>query len=580
MSTTTLIKFSGRQWVLLPFLYMLFTSTGYTEFHINHCNDCGKVLVGAAYLQPDTIQWVNPVSAPASFINLFGSGEVFGFSGPSNYLSEYLSGFPANIWNFRGFGDILIAPGPSSTVKMGHVFAPTHADTFNLSNQYSATIPSQSQLVRRNPAMQGTGVDDNINAPAITLDIELQGAEGQSCVDEPVQCQEATVPERSELIFTVIPRVDTNKVPEGVKPVNHVWVDFIYSEKDTQCPTQSFQTTNLTPNSFNEGSYYHYLYKGGPTLTSGNGSCIYGVSVLVSVNKEFKFKTKNLRSTAGGYVQFIFALRGHYDPDVPGKWPGSQPAFRVKTPTTGRLNVTVNGNGTISSDPAGIECTSGTCTAVFQAGTSVELSAQPDIGVDWSGNCQNGKVGNIGVGANISCTVTFPLESNALILSSDFSNIDDFPETKFYETISVNGQGQVLNPNNPVSVGLNIPIEINTSVRVAPVDQAQKAEVVVVMAIGNEWYMKIPTSKEEFEFTRWDINPLTLIAAGYQNSLGEILEIKAFGGQIINAFNVNERPNLATGGQHQVFVWTAYRIINTNKVVFNETPISFIINIP
>jgi len=576
MSTTTLIKFSGRQWVLLPFLYMLFTSTGYTEFQITHCNDCGNVLVGAAYLQPDTIQWVNPVSAPANVVALIGSGEVFGFSGPSAYLSEYPSGFPVNIWNLTFFGDFQVVPGPSSTVKIGHVFAPTHAGTFSLSNQYTAMIASQSQPVRRNPAMQGTGVADNIADPAITLDIELQGAELQSCADEPVQCQEATIPDGSELIFTVIPRVDTNKVPQGVKPVNHVWVDFIYSEKDTQCPTQSFQTTNLTQNSFsfNEGSYYHYLYKGGPTFTSGSGTCLYGVSVLVSVDKEFKFQTKNLLSTAGGHVKFVFALRGHYDPDELGNWQGSQPAFRLRTPTSGTLNVTVNGNGTITSDPAGIECTSGTCTAVFQAGTSVELSAPPDIiGVDWSDNCQNGNVGNISVGADINCTVTFPLESNALILSSD--SIDDFPDTKFYGTISVNGEGQVLNPNSPVSVGLNTPIEINTSVRVAEVDRDQKAEMVVVMVIENELYMmKTVSPKEDVEFKLWEQGPL--IAAGYQEPLGEILEIKVFGGQINNAIKNAFDVNLQDVPLDvQVDVLVGYRIIGLGNIVFNKIPISF-----
>ncbi|OAD21243.1 hypothetical protein THIOM_002994, partial [Candidatus Thiomargarita nelsonii] len=117
---------------------------------------------------------------------------------------------------------------------------------------------------------------------------------------------------------------------------------------------------------------------------------------------------------------------------------------------------------------------------------------------------------------------------------------------------------------------------INTSVRVAPVDQAQKAEVVVVMAIGNDLYMKIPTSKEEFKFIRWELIPL--IAAGYQESLGEIWEIKAFGGQIINAFN--EIPNLGQSQQVPVDVRVGYRIIDTGKIVFNEIPISFIINIP
>ncbi|MBN2494947.1 MAG: Ig-like domain-containing protein [Deltaproteobacteria bacterium] len=48
------------------------------------------------------------------------------------------------------------------------------------------------------------------------------------------------------------------------------------------------------------------------------------------------------------------------------------------------LRVTVQGRGTVASDPAGIDCR-GVCEAAFTAGSSVILSAAPDSGASFSG---------------------------------------------------------------------------------------------------------------------------------------------------------------------------------------------------
>ncbi len=54
------------------------------------------------------------------------------------------------------------------------------------------------------------------------------------------------------------------------------------------------------------------------------------------------------------------------------------------------LSVTVDGSGTVTSDPAGIECSSGTCSHVFASGQSVTLTAVPGAGMafaGWTGDC-------------------------------------------------------------------------------------------------------------------------------------------------------------------------------------------------
>jgi hypothetical protein len=63
------------------------------------------------------------------------------------------------------------------------------------------------------------------------------------------------------------------------------------------------------------------------------------------------------------------------------------------------LTVSVSGSGSVSSNPDGITCGS-TCTASFDRGSEVSLTANPSAGsrfVGWSGACS---------GANASCTVT------------------------------------------------------------------------------------------------------------------------------------------------------------------------------
>ncbi len=75
--------------------------------------------------------------------------------------------------------------------------------------------------------------------------------------------------------------------------------------------------------------------------------------------------------------------------------------------STHALGVTVagTGSGTVTSSPAGLSCSSGTCTADFATGTVVSLTATPGSGASfsgWSGACS-------GTG---SCTVTMNTAQN------------------------------------------------------------------------------------------------------------------------------------------------------------------------
>lgn len=78
------------------------------------------------------------------------------------------------------------------------------------------------------------------------------------------------------------------------------------------------------------------------------------------------------------------------------------------------LSVTITGNGSVNSVPSGIACTSGTCSAEFTSGQSVELTADPSTNSDfagWGGACSAS-------GTNPVCTVVV---SSLTAVTADFT---------------------------------------------------------------------------------------------------------------------------------------------------------------
>jgi hypothetical protein len=87
----------------------------------------------------------------------------------------------------------------------------------------------------------------------------------------------------------------------------------------------------------------------------------------------------------------------------------------------GRLSVTLagSGNGRVVSNPSGIDCSVGTCSTSFAAGTQVVLSTNPALGstfAGWSGDpaCTSGTVTMNG---NHACTATFTTTASSYTLS-------------------------------------------------------------------------------------------------------------------------------------------------------------------
>ncbi len=84
------------------------------------------------------------------------------------------------------------------------------------------------------------------------------------------------------------------------------------------------------------------------------------------------------------------------------------------------LSVTVNGNGagTVTSSPAGINCSSGTCTASYVATTTVTLSANPNtttsVFAGWTGDCTGMGSCMVSMAAARNVTATYTLRRYTL----------------------------------------------------------------------------------------------------------------------------------------------------------------------
>jgi hypothetical protein len=121
--------------------------------------------------------------------------------------------------------------------------------------------------------------------------------------------------------------------------------------------------------------------------------------------------TVNTNSSAGNISSSGAVVTGYMNVTVNNLVVKGCPGFQGSTPT---LTVTFlgRGNGTVTSNPAGINCTA-SCSGTFASGTSLRLTATPALGstfVSWGTTCDSVSGSTCTVNnltADRSVTVTF-----------------------------------------------------------------------------------------------------------------------------------------------------------------------------
>jgi len=287
-----------------------------SDITISHCTDnCGKVLVGAAHVEPNSIQWISPQAANDVYVSSYD--EAFGFTGQSG---------DDNQWQLYDTNYIRINNPLSSgnTTNMGHFFAPTKPGSFD-TNIYVRAKFTPLKTGRKNIELKGEGIADNDLNPVITLDIAVNGSKSpmQSSVDHVAQCISSR--NEGEITFTMIPRVDPNRLPVDVASVQHVIVELTAIEKNTDCTLDgaAFRDTILTAESFVNNDYFHILED------DSSLGCQRNYTFLVSVDKPIQIMASNKHTTQGGFVDYTFAVRGHYEKTNVAKWPNSHKSFHL-----------------------------------------------------------------------------------------------------------------------------------------------------------------------------------------------------------------------------------------------------------
>ncbi|MGA9897112.1 MAG: choice-of-anchor D domain-containing protein [Terriglobales bacterium] len=183
-------------------------------------------------------------------------------------------------------------------------------------------------------------------------------------------------------------------------------LNFGYQQVGTQSSSQTVTLGNpgsapltftyaVSPGDFHEGS--------GDTCSSAGGQLAANSSCTIFIlfaptqtgNENATLTVTDNSNNISGSMQTV-VLSGT----------GTTTAFTLNVAEAG------TGGGTVTSNPAGISCPTTTCSANFSAGTSVTLTAAPNVGstfVGWGGACSGAGSCTVTMNANQSVSATFKL---------------------------------------------------------------------------------------------------------------------------------------------------------------------------
>jgi len=125
------------------------------------------------------------------------------------------------------------------------------------------------------------------------------------------------------------------------------------------------------------------------------------------------------------------------------------------------LNVTINGNGSVNSDPTGISCTSGTCSnsTDFTSNQAVVLTALTSWNYDftgWSGPCVvNANICTVNVNGLTEVTATFTAKQLCKVGTYYFASMQDAYNAAVEGSVLL-GRDQILTENLVFDRNVNV----------------------------------------------------------------------------------------------------------------------------
>lgn len=285
--------------------------------------NCGKLLVGAAHIETDVLQWIGTDSVDKFTIE--GQDDSFSFLGN---ISEQTETIVDNQWTLQKEGFLLLQNPPAlvGATTLDLLFAPDSAGNNQVTHTYQVHkkydgIPESKQYGAgiKTVNLTGEGVADDVMTPAITLDFQLTVNGQQHAVVTNAEADCVSVPTDGEVAITVIPKVNAELVAkQGALPVKHVVVEMC-SNDNSEHPF--FQQTIPADNSVLDD----FLRM----VQSKDSNCN---SWVVSVGKPIAVKLTQQRDTTDedGFIYYTFNVRGHdLDQKVRAKWVGSYKTFHL-----------------------------------------------------------------------------------------------------------------------------------------------------------------------------------------------------------------------------------------------------------
>jgi len=341
----------------------------FNGFEIGHCKDCGAVLVGAARVEPASIQ----STSGGSLIITGSSG--FSFTGRGSWEGTS----PDNAWWFESATKALV--NGFTTNKMGFVFSPI-SDEKHEGGYMGAGLPTDSTT----PSFKftGTGIADIHNS--VELQISVPNVPSPVC-DANSVCK-LQIAEKQRIEFKVTPKINelSSKYP-NLNPLYHQHVKFHFdaTEYDTGC--YSFAETVPARKLEKNDDYLDQLERISSRMPRAT-KCTQNYTkynFISSVNRESIFISENQSPTGIGYVEYAFYAEGYYNAltkrcvnNIGCKiYHVSANGTAPPVTTNPQLTVKINGNGkgSVISLPAGISCSTGTCNYNFPTNTPITLTA-------------------------------------------------------------------------------------------------------------------------------------------------------------------------------------------------------------